>query len=427
MSKSKKNTIDPSAIVERYGADAARLFILSDTPPERDMEWTEAGVEGAWRYVGRLWRLVGEAVEELKANRPAGADDQAMREAVHRTVAGVADDIEKFRMNAAIARIRTLSNLIEEKKASLGHAALAEATHALVKLIGPAMPHLAEELWQALGHKDHAGGGALARSRSGITGQRHGYDCRAGQRQAPRDHHHGARRRERRSRIPRSCRRSGGEVPRRRQAPQSDRRAQPHREYRRMNIGNQKSEVRSQKSKYFFVLISVFCFLTSGCGFHPLYQTNSDNEASASSAELGKISVNTIVDRQGQKLRNYLIDLVNAHGEPVDPAYRLVVTYSESQADLGLSNDATTTRGQLTIGATYQLFDYKTNRALATGNTQSVTSYNIQNSEFATLLSHDDAEDRALREVANNIRTALSIYFENPHPLPLPPATPAAA
>jgi leucyl-tRNA synthetase len=153
MSKSKKNTIDPSAIVERYGADAARLFILSDTPPERDMEWTEAGVEGAWRYVGRLWRLVNDAVTELEARRDAGPEDQMMREATHRAVAGVADDIEKFRMNAAIARIRTLSNLIEEKKTLLGHAALTEAITALVKLIGPAMPHLAEELWQALGHK----------------------------------------------------------------------------------------------------------------------------------------------------------------------------------------------------------------------------------------------------------------------------------
>ena len=150
MSKSKKNVVDPEHIVSTYGADAARLFILSDSPPERDMEWTEAGVEGAWRYVSRLWRLVTETQARFAA--PAHADDASLRQAVHRTIAGVADDFEKFRMNAAVAKIRSLSNLLEEKRAALGGAVLREAVETLIKLIGPMMPHLAEELWQVTGH-----------------------------------------------------------------------------------------------------------------------------------------------------------------------------------------------------------------------------------------------------------------------------------
>ena len=150
MSKSKKNVIDPEHIVSTYGADAARLFILSDSPPERDMEWTEAGVEGAWRYVSRLWRLVIELKERFDV--PADADDDTLRVAVHRAVAGVADDFEKFRMNAAVAKLRTLSNLVEEKRTVAGGAVLREAAEAMIKLAGPMMPHLAEELWQATGH-----------------------------------------------------------------------------------------------------------------------------------------------------------------------------------------------------------------------------------------------------------------------------------
>ncbi len=152
MSKSKRNVVDPNIIVEKYGADAIRLFILSDSPPERDGEWTEAGVEGSWRYVGRLWRLVNNLAARIET-APASSDaDQILREAVHRAIAGVADDIDKFRFNAAVARIRTLSNVLEDHLAKASASALDEAIKALVKMIGPIMPHLAEELWQRLGH-----------------------------------------------------------------------------------------------------------------------------------------------------------------------------------------------------------------------------------------------------------------------------------
>jgi leucyl-tRNA synthetase len=173
MSKSKKNVVDPSYIIETYGADTARWFIISDSPPERDMEWTEAGVEGAWRFSQRIWRLVDSwlaAFPTLASHHAAPAGDLAkdavaIRRIVHKTVAGVTDDIEKFRFNRAVARIYELTNALSElKEGDLGDAGgltvRAEALRVLVLLIGPAMPHLAEELWQRL-HAQAAGQAVL--------------------------------------------------------------------------------------------------------------------------------------------------------------------------------------------------------------------------------------------------------------------------
>jgi leucyl-tRNA synthetase len=130
--------------------------MLSDSPPERDMEWTEAGAAGAWRFVQRLWRLVVEALPDLP---PAGqapptalpAADTALRRATHRAIAGVTDDIEKFRFNRAVARLYEFANTLEAESAAGGWARC-EAFEGLARLIGPMMPHLAEELWRSLGH-----------------------------------------------------------------------------------------------------------------------------------------------------------------------------------------------------------------------------------------------------------------------------------
>ncbi|HEX7968878.1 MAG TPA: leucine--tRNA ligase [Stellaceae bacterium] len=159
MSKSKKNVVGLESIVDGYGADTARLYLLSDSPPERDLEWTDAGIEGAWRYVNRLHRLVTEPPVALA---PAGtavprelspAADKARR-ITHRTIAAVTDHIEKFRFNSAVARIRELTNLLEEMSDGPGAGAvMREGVEVAVRLIGPMMPHLAEELWHALGHE----------------------------------------------------------------------------------------------------------------------------------------------------------------------------------------------------------------------------------------------------------------------------------
>jgi leucyl-tRNA synthetase len=158
MSKSKRNVVDPEAIISTYGADTARWFMLSDSPPERDMEWTDAGVEGAWRFIQRLWRLLGDNLAALppKEAPPAAfspaADD--LRRAVHKTVAACGEDLEQFRFNRAVARIYELSNTLAAfSAADAGERwALREGLEFLVRLVAPMMPHLAEELWRQLGH-----------------------------------------------------------------------------------------------------------------------------------------------------------------------------------------------------------------------------------------------------------------------------------
>ena len=159
MSKSKKNVVDPAHIIGTYGADAARLFMLSDSPPERDLEWTEAGIDGAWRYINRLWRMVTEspvALPPAGAAKPdsLGAKAEATRRLVHKAIAGVSEDLEKFRFNKAVARVRELSNALAELDGKgEGEAwVLREGFETTVRLIAPMMPHLAEELWAQLGH-----------------------------------------------------------------------------------------------------------------------------------------------------------------------------------------------------------------------------------------------------------------------------------
>ena len=159
MSKSRKNVVDPESIIENYGADTARLFMLSDSPPERDVEWTESGIEGAWRYINRLWRMITEPPVPLP---PAGAAPpdrlsgaaEAARRTIHKTIAAVTDDLERFRFNRAVARIRELTNLLAELGGDgPGEAwVLREGFETTVRLMGPMMPHLAEELWSRLGH-----------------------------------------------------------------------------------------------------------------------------------------------------------------------------------------------------------------------------------------------------------------------------------
>jgi leucyl-tRNA synthetase len=158
MSKSKKNVVGLDVIVDTYGADTARLYLLSDSPPERDLEWTETGIEGIWRYVNRLWRIVSEPAVPLAAPGSAISSTltpvlAATRRATHKTIAAVTDDLAKFRFNRAVARIRELTNTLEELPSSEAGApeVLREGLETLTRLLGPMMPHLAEEMWQTLG------------------------------------------------------------------------------------------------------------------------------------------------------------------------------------------------------------------------------------------------------------------------------------
>jgi leucyl-tRNA synthetase len=140
MSKSKKNTVDPTEIVDQYGADAVRWFVLSDSPPERDLEWSEAGIEGSWRFVQRVWRLF----ESLAEAQDASGTDAALDRKLHQTIAGIATDIEALAFNKAVAKLYELVNAIERAAPSASRNA---AVRTLMRLVAPMAPHLAEEAW----------------------------------------------------------------------------------------------------------------------------------------------------------------------------------------------------------------------------------------------------------------------------------------
>jgi len=149
MSKSKKNVVDPDTILDQYGADAVRWFMLSDSPPERDLPWSEAGIEGTWRFVNRLWRII-ESYDPQ-----AQGEDKALDKILHRAIAGIAADIEALAFNKAVAKVHGLANELEKAKPSASRTA---AVHALVRLIAPMLPHLAEEGWERLGGTKDSGG-----------------------------------------------------------------------------------------------------------------------------------------------------------------------------------------------------------------------------------------------------------------------------
>jgi leucyl-tRNA synthetase len=164
MSKSKRNTVDPDDIIGAYGADTARWFMLSDSPPERDVIWTEEGVQGASRFVQRLWRLIHDAAafsHDAPADRPATFSDSALavRKAAHGALAKVTEDVEKLRFNRCIAHIYEFANALQAALAGSTAAtapdlryAVREAGDIMVRLFHPMMPHLAEECWAVLGH-----------------------------------------------------------------------------------------------------------------------------------------------------------------------------------------------------------------------------------------------------------------------------------
>jgi leucyl-tRNA synthetase len=165
MSKSKRNTIDPDDIIGSYGADTARWFMLSDSPPERDVIWTEEGVQGAARFIQRLWRLVGEVADLQPSENAhdAAAEDAVVtiRKAAHRSIIRVEEDLERLRFNRCVAHAYELANALQaelavkkDKKVSPQWiAAMREASEFLIAIIAPMMPHLAEECWAELGHR----------------------------------------------------------------------------------------------------------------------------------------------------------------------------------------------------------------------------------------------------------------------------------
>jgi leucyl-tRNA synthetase len=169
MSKSTRNTVGLDEIADTAGADTARWFMLSDSPPERDVIWTEEGAQGAWRFVQRLWRLIGEAAEVAASappERPSTFSEPALalRKAAHRALARVSEDIERLRFNVCVAQIHEFVNAFQTSLAELASPPMAdyrwavrEAASILVRLFHPMMPHLAEECWTVLGERGLVG------------------------------------------------------------------------------------------------------------------------------------------------------------------------------------------------------------------------------------------------------------------------------
>ena len=147
MSKSKKNVVDPMDIIEHFGADTARWFMLSDSPPERDVEWTAAGAEAAYKHLQRVWRIADDIANSDEAGTPA--EDEALARALHRTIDEVTRGIETFGFNKAVAKLYEFTNTLAKSRAST--AARKAAVRTLALLMSPMTPHIGEELWQAMG------------------------------------------------------------------------------------------------------------------------------------------------------------------------------------------------------------------------------------------------------------------------------------
>jgi leucyl-tRNA synthetase len=158
MSKSKGNVVDPDYLVERYGADTARLFSLFAAPPEKDLDWSDQGVEGMSRFLNRLWRIVHAVAPRLAAPEaplPAGlaAADESLHRLVHRTIARVTEDVvERLHFNTAIAAIMELTSGLADTVEAGDPAVLREAVDTTLRLLAPFVPHIANELWEATGH-----------------------------------------------------------------------------------------------------------------------------------------------------------------------------------------------------------------------------------------------------------------------------------
>jgi leucyl-tRNA synthetase len=155
MSKSKKNTVAPGEIFEAYGVDAARLFVLSDSPPDRDVQWTTGGVQGAWRFVNRVWDEFDSQPKDAAGPTDGDPAALALRVATHKTIKAVGEAIETFRFNSGIARLYEFLNLLKANPAKDASPALLAARHealsAFARLVAPFTPHLAEEAWARIG------------------------------------------------------------------------------------------------------------------------------------------------------------------------------------------------------------------------------------------------------------------------------------
>ncbi len=159
MSKSKRNVVQPQDIIDEFGVDTARLFVISDSPPERDFDWSQSGVQGVWKYLARLWRqaqtLIPLLMEAGDIPESLSKEELALRRVTHKTIDQATRHLEKIALNTYVSTLRSFSNEIAkvEGNATLNKGVLREALETLIILLNPVVPHITEELWQQLGHK----------------------------------------------------------------------------------------------------------------------------------------------------------------------------------------------------------------------------------------------------------------------------------
>ena len=424
MSKSKRNTVDPARIIGTYGADTARWFILSDNPPERDMEWSEAGVAGAHRFTQRLARLV-DTVAELTGSASASpgsaeAEEQALelRRAAHRTIRTVTAALEAFTFNVAVARLHEFVNVLAAAVQRLEagpDAAMAgscrEAADILVRLFAPMMPHLAEEL-----HARLAGEGAELLAALEVA--RHGPDpwrapgpaCRGpGGWQAPR-HDRGRGRAARRGGPRRRRRRAergacpGGPIGR-----QAGLRAG---EDRQLRSGPALMTHRPGRlSRRLGLLAAVLCG-AGGCGWHPLYASRSAD--GPTSAALRRVEVSLMPERTGQLLRQALqAELRGTDGQEA-PAYVLAAQYTVIQEGIGYTQDNSITRTRMiaTSSFTVRPIGAPTTTCVS-GAVREVDGFdNINQQFFASDLQAEAAQRRLAQATARDIVTKIAEAFD---------------
>ena len=165
MSKSKKNVIDPEYLIEKYGADTARIFCLFASPPEKDLDWSDQGVDGSARFLNRVWRLIYDSHQRLDGVKPLSfgavveGDQKSLRQKTHKTIKKVTEDIERFHFNTAISAVMELVNEIylsevKDRDDEISLRVMREAIEMVVVLLSPFVPHFAEELWEILGNRE---------------------------------------------------------------------------------------------------------------------------------------------------------------------------------------------------------------------------------------------------------------------------------
>jgi leucyl-tRNA synthetase len=162
MSKSKKNIVSPDSIVEEFGCDTARVFVISNTPPDKDLEWTESGIQGSWKYLSKIWRLFAEVIvpiitKDLSYKNVSNSSN--LMKVVHITINNVTQHIENFQLNKYIADLHIITNTIEKEihKKTTSIKDINKSAKNLLILLNPIAPHISEELWQIIGEKGTVG------------------------------------------------------------------------------------------------------------------------------------------------------------------------------------------------------------------------------------------------------------------------------